>query len=193
MVKRVKRRAERVAVTCPCGKKFTVTRNRYESGRGRRCSKECQYRFMQRPSGLKYKTTKENPGAFKPGNRPWNAGTAGMGLTTPWNKGVPSGVVPLSAFKPGDGAREANPKWRGDQVSYNALHAWVARNKPKTGACQQCGKEGATEWSNVSHEYRRDLEDFREFCHQCNAIYDVRSGGWGAAKKIFPTYGSRRN
>lgn len=147
---------------------------------------------MQRPSGLKYQKTKENPTSFKPGHRPWNAGTAGMGVSKAWNKGIPSGVVPPSAFKPGETSGKANHKWRGDQVGYGALHAWVARNKIKTGVCEKCGKECSTEWSNVSHEYRRDLEDFRELCHECHFTYDWHSGGWGAAKKIFPGYGVRR-
>jgi hypothetical protein len=68
------RLAERVQVICPCGVEFAVTKKRFEDGRGRRCSKACQYTHMERPSGLKYKIVKDNPTSFKPGQQPWNEG-----------------------------------------------------------------------------------------------------------------------
>jgi hypothetical protein len=144
---------------------------------------------MQRPSGLKYNKVKENPTSFRPGHTPWNKGLA---LPSPWNKGQKTGVIPPNAFKAGEKVGEANPKWLGDNVGYGALHAWIDRNKAKTGVCSKCRKDGSTEWSNVSHKYRRDVEDFRELCRQCHVTYDKRSGGWGVAKSIFPGYGARK-
>lgn len=70
------RLAPRVTVVCPCGQEFEVTQKRYVDGRGRRCSKACQYAYMTRPSGLVYKKHVENPTAFKPGHTPWNSGTS---------------------------------------------------------------------------------------------------------------------
>lgn len=68
------RYAERVEVTCPCGTVFSVTKKRYDDGRGRRCSKACQYAHMERPSGLKYNLVKVNPTKFVPGQEAWNKG-----------------------------------------------------------------------------------------------------------------------
>src|SRR5262245_29698370 len=59
--------------------------------------------------------------------------------------------------------------WKGDEVGYFGLHAWVYRHKTKTGRCSECGDrpETRTDWANVSGEYRRDLDDFVELCVPC--------------------------
>ncbi len=76
MAKRGERSADRVSVTCPCGTAFEVTKSRYEAGRGRRCSKACQYAYATRPTGLSYSITRVNPTAFPKGHEPWNKGVA---------------------------------------------------------------------------------------------------------------------
>jgi hypothetical protein len=74
MAKKGERTADRVQVTCPCGTEFEVTRRRFEEGRGRRCSKPCTYKYMERPSGLTYNIVQENAAWKKPGDEPWNKG-----------------------------------------------------------------------------------------------------------------------
>jgi hypothetical protein len=170
-----------VDVNCPCGTVFSVPEHRVRAGRGKRCSKACQYQYATRPSGLTYEIKRENPTSFKSGNRPWNTGT--RGLIVAWNKGVPTGVVPPNAFKPGQHNGPANNKWKGDNVGYGALHSWVARSKAKTGTCTRCGRRAKTEWANLSHEYRRDVNDFEEMCHRCHVSYDRASGTWGLATR----------
>jgi hypothetical protein len=73
-----------------------------------------------------------------------------------------------------------HPNWKGDTVGYFALHAWLERNKPRTGICGQCGsrpepkkRNVATEWANVSGEYRRDLNDYIELCVPCHKRRDM--------------------
>jgi hypothetical protein len=56
-----------VSATCPCGTVFQVTETRAKAGRGKRCSKACQYKYATRPTGLKYKVVVENRGWMKPG------------------------------------------------------------------------------------------------------------------------------
>jgi hypothetical protein len=168
MTKKGARTAPRVKVKCPCGVEFEVLKNRYDSGRGRRCSKACQYRYATRPSGLTYVLTKENPTSFKAGAVPWNKGT--VGVMVAWNKGLRRDFIPPNAFKPGENLGPANVKWRGDKVHYFALHGWVGRHKTKTGSCSQCGETRYAEWSNISHEYRRDLDDYRELCKPCHTV-----------------------
>lgn len=85
-------------------------------------------------------------------------------------------------FKPG---REAwNKGLVKDELSYQELHRWVNRNKSKTGTCSDCNAEGDTFWANISREYHRDLDDFRELCRTCHRRFD--SGEyWGKATAKF--------
>lgn len=55
---------------------------------------------------------------------------------------------------------------------YVTLHKWVKDNKTKIGKCVMCGKEGKTDWANISGEYKRDLDDYQELCQSCHSIYD---------------------
>jgi len=71
---------------------------------------------------------------------------------------------------------ELHPRWLGDAVDYKQLHKWVSRRRERTGTCEQCGTvpvpradgRAGTDWANVSGEYRRELDDYRELCHACN-------------------------
>ena len=49
---------------CICNKKFKTYQHRIDDGRGKFCSKKCQYRNAKRPSGLKYKIKVRNKGWF---------------------------------------------------------------------------------------------------------------------------------
>lgn len=78
------------------------------------------------------------------------------------------------------GAEHGN--WKGDEVGYGALHKWLERHKTRTGTCTRCGARPqprkryvATEWANVSGEYRRDLDDYVELCSSCHIRTDR---GW---------------
>jgi hypothetical protein len=77
-----------------------------------------------------------------------------------------------------------NPAWKGDDVGYPGVHAWVRAHKEKTGTCSECGANGATEWANVDHQYRRDLDDYRELCRSCHRAYDFEHNN-------IPVYGRR--
>lgn len=161
-------------VICPCGEEFETTQARIDQGRGKFCSRPCLYRYRApRPTGLTYNITKPNPTAFRPGQTPWNAGTAGQGLQTAWNKGLPGR------------SGEDHPQWQGDDLTYFALHQWVARNKQRTGVCGRCGRRGRTHFANLSHEYRRDLDDYEEMCQSCAHRYDRESGHWGTSAEDY--------
>lgn len=74
---------------------------------------------------------------------------------------------------------ETNPAWKGDDVGYKNIHAWVARHKAKTGICTHClqnrGTESgrATHWANIDHQYQRNLDDYIELCPSCHKKYDL--------------------
>src|SRR5690348_5730408 len=62
---------------------------------------------------------------------------------------------------------EKNPMWT-NTPSYNAIHMWIRRNLTQIGQCAKCGREGLTEWANISGEYRRtDPWDWPELCRSC--------------------------
>lgn len=91
----------------------------------------------------------------------------------PWRKGVP---IPSMR---GDN----HPKWKGDDVSYGALHSWVARHLGKPSTCEHCEKTElkgqSIHWANKSHEYKRELDDWLRLCVACHSEYDklTRVGG----------------
>jgi excisionase family DNA binding protein len=71
-----------------------------------------------------------------------------------------------------------NPAWCGDEASVNTKHAWIREHWPKTGRCEECGREvgtngqGGTHWSNIDHNYRGVREEWRELCPSCHSRAD---------------------
>jgi len=43
---------------------------------------------------------------------------------------------------------DTNPHWKGNDISYSGIHAWIGKNKPRPLVCEICGKEGKLELSN---------------------------------------------
>lgn len=82
----------------------------------------------------------------------------------------------LSESHLGKNLGATNGRWRGDVVSYHALHSWVARRKKKTGKCSTCNFTGETQWANISGVYLRDLDDYAEMCYACHKEFDDE--GW---------------
>lgn len=66
--------------------------------------------------------------------------------------------------------------WKGNKVGYLALHSWVSRNKGRPHFCEECGDKTLNHrqyhWSNISGEYKRDLNDWRRLCVKCHFEYD---------------------
>lgn len=95
--------------------------------------------------------------------------------------------------RPGTGVKnESNPNWKGNEVSYKVLHAWVARKLGKAAKCEYCSTtDGRIEWANKSHEYLRDLSDWLQLCKKCHVAFD-RQESWGVATKLFPAIGAKR-
>src|SRR3990167_3237031 len=94
---------------------------------------------------------------FKKGAAPWNKGKSvgnhGNGFKKgqpAWNKNMPAEWV----------TGKKHPKWKGENVGYFALHNWVKRQKGAPILCAECGGGKNLEWANISHEYKRELEDW---------------------------------
>jgi len=69
---------------------------------------------------------------------------------------------------------EKNPLWKGENVQYGALHAWVSRNKPKPSLCEECNEAPPYDLANISQEYKRDIDDFEWICRVCHMTKDGR-------------------
>lgn len=62
--------------------------------------------------------------------------------------------------------------WKGDEISYNALHKWVNYRLRKSGVCSICGEKKKTDWASKSKKAKRDLNDYIELCRKCHVKYD---------------------
>lgn len=95
----------------------------------------------------------------------------------PWRKGVPNLKM--------RGSR--HPLWRGEEVGYEALHAWIYRKlgKPKQCENSQCryprkDSDGRLmknpkryEWANIDGKYTRNLSKYKSLCPSCHRKYDM--------------------
>lgn len=69
---------------------------------------------------------------------------------------------------------EKHYKWKGDDVGYIALHAWVRKVLGKPSFCYACGnaRRKMYHWSNISGQYKRDISDWQRLCVPCHSKYD---------------------
>jgi hypothetical protein len=151
-----------ILVTCPCGTEFITAQSKIKYGRGKHCSKPCSDRHRARPA---------------------------PGLKRSYPNGNPGWISP-GEVRAGFGAD--HPNWKGDQVSYNELHAWVRRSKARPTECEHCGSaDHPTEWANLSHEYHRDISDWAALCRFCHRAHDSGEN-YGKAVALFgPNLGRR--
>lgn len=65
---------------------------------------------------------------------------------------------------------EKHHYWKGDKVSYRNLHRWVESKLGKAHLCENNSSHKSTRyhWANISHEYKRDLADWKQLCPSCN-------------------------
>lgn len=79
-------------------------------------------------------------------------------------------IINKNLSHPGD----KNGMWKGDNVSYAMLHAWVRRWKGKPNFCSRDLSHEAKrfEWANVSGKYLRNLNDYESLCPSCHRKKD---------------------
>lgn len=66
--------------------------------------------------------------------------------------------------------------WKGDEASYSAIHKWVNSHFGKAFWCTFCFKVGTGKhihWANISHQYKRDTNDWFQLCASCHKYYDL--------------------
>lgn len=170
---------------CKCGKLFSVSKSRLKTGRGKFCSNICKYRYIIRPSGLKYNIKLKNSGWFKKGLKPWNKGTKGL-MPIPWNKGT-LGLVKKNSgsFNSSNIRGKLNFNWKDSSVGYFALHTWLRRNFGIPRNCILCGSTDNVQWASKNYNYTRNKKDWLQLCFSCHRKYDAENG-WGEAVRKYP-------
>lgn len=85
-----------------------------------------------------------------------------------WNKGIPADKD------------EKSHNWKGDSVGYSALHRWVRKKMGSANHCEDCGldkipkgKKRYFDWANISGQYKRSLEDWKQLCKKCHLSMDA--------------------
>lgn len=73
-------------------------------------------------------------------------------------------------------SQEKNPVWKGEDVGYQCLHAWVRKYKPNPGKCVRCTSTNCVRASNVSGSYKRELSDYEYLCQSCHSKNDKSRG-----------------
>ena len=81
---------------------------------------------------------------------------------------------------------------RSNPDQYAAAHQWAYRTITRNGECDECGKVCPTHFHNLSGEYKRELDDWRELCyrhhaaehrHASNQFYAEDAPVWGDSWK----------
>jgi hypothetical protein len=71
---------------------------------------------------------------------------------------------------------ERNKLWKGNNVGYHALHAWVKRQLGTPKVCSECHKTFENprhiHWANKSGLYKRDTADWVRLCAWCHNEMD---------------------
>lgn len=72
---------------------------------------------------------------------------------------------------------ENNSNWKGEDVGYTSLHKWIYRKCGKANLCEFKDEtcSATFQWSNISREYHRDVNDFQSLCISHHVRYDKRS------------------
>ena len=67
-----------------------------------------------------------------------------------------------------------SPRWKGDNITYGALHIWLKKEKGSPQYCviNKTHKGKRYEWANISGEYRRDVNDYESLCVSCHRKKD---------------------
>jgi hypothetical protein len=182
-----------ITITCLiCGKKRDVFPSDIKAGKGKFCSIKCRYKsqigHIPWNKGIKSFIAPWNRGrkmldypqmGFQKGHPVYNKKGRFKKGQIPWNKGLKAQLnTGKTHFKKGQNIDLKNINWKGDDVGYIALHAWIYRKKGKPQVCEHCGatrEKRRLNWANIDHQYKRDLDDFISLCVSCHKIYDLNN------------------
>jgi hypothetical protein len=69
---------------------------------------------------------------------------------------------------------EAHWAWKGGRANSSTIHGWLNKWYPKAGACEECGKEGPSDYANLRHPEppSRNRSQYAELCRACHMAKD---------------------
>lgn len=69
--------------------------------------------------------------------------------------------------------------------TYSTIHRWVYVQGGKASKCEFCGSASQKyEWSNISGNYKQDMNDWQQLCVPCHRKYDdVGNKAWATRRK----------
>lgn len=85
-------------------------------------------------------------------------------------------LSPGSLYVSEDTIGKNNFRWKGDKISYSGLHDYIRYHLGSANSrkCEKCGAEDRwMHWSNISREYKRDLNDWEALCVPCHKKKDL--------------------
>lgn len=192
---------------CICGAEFYKPPSSIRNGRGKFCSKVCQYanypkqertgsmavcvcgtEFYVEPNLKKIGKGKfcslhcKRANMMRRSGLHYNLKIVNRAWIKPGQR-----FAPQYEFKKG----VTSHNFKAEGVGYDALHDWVRRHKGKPQKCEHCSSVRNLNWANISWEYKRELDDWMQLCSKCHHAYD-RNGGWGIATAKFPELQRRK-
>lgn len=69
---------------------------------------------------------------------------------------------------------EHNSMWKGNNVSYGALHQWLRKRIPKPKFCENCKENPPYDLANKTRIYNRDFKNWEWLCRKCHMKKDGR-------------------
>lgn len=71
---------------------------------------------------------------------------------------------------------EKSALWKSDNITYGRMHDWVRESWGSANRCEHCETKTAKiyDWANISQEYHRERNDWKQLCRKCHDIFDNR-------------------
>lgn len=139
-----------------CNTSFYAVKYRVKIGWGRFCSRNCWYSWLRKnPSANMLRASKIN---VKKATQIWSGKHHSQATKNKMSKKLKGKTI-----------ENRHGMWKGDSVGLSALHKWVYRRLGQPNKCEICEtSEGNFNWHNISHEYKRDLDDWIRVCITCH-------------------------
>jgi len=145
-----------------CGKNYFVIPYRARTGKSKYCSLKCKYKNMD------YKIKKGKVTKCKNCGKEFYLYPSRLKKKEYKFCSIKCRSIAMKGIFIGKKAWN----WKGNKVSYQALHTWVKIHLKKPIVCSVCNKRKTLEWANKNHLYKRNLKDWIAMCHSCHCKYD---------------------
>ncbi len=119
---------------------------------------------------------------WKKGRTPWNKGLIGTALKPRTGWEIVCIVCGKSKYYELNEHKKRVRKYcspacyhldsQKEELSYSGLHAWIKRQIGKAKVCEICNSTDTVDWANVSHKYKKELEDWIPLCRKHHIAYD---------------------